>query len=601
MRIIESIKSRLPWVRTAKLQREVRQLTNTVTYLREDTGGYDAAPGNSRTAEGAMFDAVRVAEIDLMLGRRNGHAQSAPISTLATQESSGGNVILKERMAELELALEDRNWLRLAAETNREFSRQGLRAIMMLSRLFYLKNPLINRAVEIQALYVWGQGVSIGAKDEDINKVVQAFMDEPHNRSEMFGHQARRLKEVELHTMGNLLFCFFINASTGAVRLRTIPVDEIQQIHCNPDDAREPWFYERMWSPASIDPMSGTPTARPMKTKLYPDWRYAPAQDKLPPEFGNKPIEWDTPVMHVKVGALPDMRFGVPETYAGIDWARAYQEYLQDFCTQARSLARWAWDVTTKGGKAGVDSAKARLGTTAATGSMQMIDSNPPPVTASAFIHSDGVTAKPFQTGGMQASLEDGRRIALMVGSAEGIPETMLLADISRGGHATAKTLDRPTELKMSERQALWTDILKDILDYVIDCAALAPNGPLRGKIAVDSTGPLRILGTQETITQDVIDRHIDVSFPPVLQESVQERIGAIVSAATLDGKALAGTIPDVQHLSRMMLQALGEGDIDDLLQKFFPDGAPAAEAEKLVQAVAALSEAVKGLRGVKV
>src|SRR5258706_13364213 len=85
---------------------------------------------------------------------------------------------LTERFAELELALEDSNWVRLSMQADKEFSRDGLRRICTLARLSFLKNPLINHAVMVQAHYVWGQGCNINAVDPQVNVIVQDFLDD---------------------------------------------------------------------------------------------------------------------------------------------------------------------------------------------------------------------------------------------------------------------------------------------------------------------------------------------------------------------------------------------------------------------------------------
>src|SRR5580765_6114866 len=84
--------------------------------------------------------------------------------------------LLEERFADLELAMEDRGWLRMSEQTQREFSREGLRRIMLLSVMSFLKNPLIRHATQVQAHYVWGQGVNIYSPDPDVDKVVQSFL-----------------------------------------------------------------------------------------------------------------------------------------------------------------------------------------------------------------------------------------------------------------------------------------------------------------------------------------------------------------------------------------------------------------------------------------
>ena len=60
--------------------------------------------------------------------------------------------LLQERLAALELALEDVGWVRLGMEGEREFSREGLDRIMQIARYSYLKNPLINRGVSVNHL-----------------------------------------------------------------------------------------------------------------------------------------------------------------------------------------------------------------------------------------------------------------------------------------------------------------------------------------------------------------------------------------------------------------------------------------------------------------
>ena len=46
---------------------------------------------------------------------------------------------------------------------------------------------------------------------------------------------------------------------------------------------------------------------------------------------------------------------------------------------------------------------------------------------------------------------------------------TILSGDLDQGNLATAKTLDRPTELAMMDRQQLWADIFQRLINYQID------------------------------------------------------------------------------------------------------------------------------------
>lgn len=450
--------------------------------------------------------------------------------------------LFQEQLASLELAFEDLDWIRLSLETDREFSRDGLRKLITLSRIMWLKNPLINRGVNVKAYYVWAQGINVEATDPAVNEIVQTFLDDPDNRVELTGHQARTQKEVALQVDGNIFFAFFTDAASGRVRVRTIPVDEIADIITNPDDRREVWFYKRQRTELRFNLGTGAYDSS-ARTTYYPDWRYVSKATTKPTSIGGAPIEWDVPVYHLKVGGLPDMRFGVPETYQGIDWARAYKDFLEDRATLARALSRFAWKVTTGGGAKGIAAAKSKLATTVGTSS---IESNPPPATGAAFIRSQGgADLDPIKLAGATIHPDEGRRFLLMVAAASGLPETFY-GDASVGTLATAKSLDRPTELMCRDRQTLWVDVWQDILGMVVDAAIKAR------KLAPG------------------VDRHVDVDFPPLLERDMAATVGAIIDAATLKGQTPAGTMDD-RTLVRLLLWALGEDDIDELLDVIAP------------------------------
>lgn len=479
---------------------------------------------------------------------------------------------LSERLAALEMALETADWRRLTMDAEQEFSRDGLRQITKLTRIMALKNPLVKRGVEVQRLYVWGQGWSVKAADEDIDEVLTSFFDDPANVVEL-GHQALGQKETELQVEGNLFFVFFPNAVTGRVRVRSIPFDEIESIVCNPEDRKETWYYRRQWTQESVNVATGAAETRQMAA-YYPCWRYTPTVK--PATIGSVPVRWESPLYHIRGNAgYSNWMFGLSEIYASIDWARAYKEFLEDWASIVRAYRRFAFQLSTPGGKQGIAAAKAKLGTTygnSGTGS----ETNPPPVVGSTFITGGDAQLTPVRTSGATVSAEDGRRMLLMVAASVGLPETFF-GDVSVGTLATAESLDRPTELAMKDRQTLWADIYNAIFDYVLLWAVKAPQGPLRGLGMVQRT--VEDGQARETVDWNAgIDPHIDIDFPPIIAGNMEARIRSIVSAATLDGKAPAGTL-DLATVARLALSALGEDDIDELMARLFPDGVTPAQA----------------------
>lgn len=507
---------------------------------------------------------------------------------------------LEERLAALEYALDSPEWRRLTYGAEQEFSREGLRAIVELCRVMYLKNPVVQRGVDVKRFYVWGQGWTVQAADEEIQAAIDAFLYDPKNDDVLGSHEARMQLEIELQTDGNLFFAFFVNQATGRVRVRMIPFAEIDEVICNPDDAHQPWFYRRMWTEQRFDVATGA-TAVMQRTAYYPDWRYTPTAQ--PENIGGYPVLWDVPVYHVKVGGFSDWRFGVPELYDAIDWARAYKEFLEDWASIVRAYRRFAFQLTVPGGSRTVAAAKTRLGTALGTG--QAVDTNPPPIAGSTFVAGEGYKLDAVRTSGATVSAEDGRRILLMVAAAFGLPETFF-GDSSVGTLATAKSLDRPTELLMLDRQQLWRDVFLNIIDFVLRWAVKAPGGTLRGLGRVTTT--VEEGQADETLEWNAgVEGDVSISFPPLLQHDIPAMTNAIVQAATLGlAGTPAGTI-DLPTLSRILLNTLGIADTDAIVERLFPDGEvpedeidapeqPAAEA-MMVNAVRELRAALVKLQ----
>lgn len=497
---------------------------------------------------------------------------------------------LEERLAALEFALETADWRLLGSQADQEFSRAGLRDIAEFCRIYYLKSPIIQRGVSVKQLYVWGQGWTVKAQDEEIQAALDAFLYDSKNDDVVGSHEARMQLEIELQTDGNLFFVFFPNRQTGKVRVRTIAFAEIEDVICNPDDAKQPWYYKRTWSEQRFDVASGS-MAVEQRTAYYPDWRYLPTAK--PQTIGGNPVLWDAPVYHVKVGGFSNWRFGVPEIYDALDWAKAYKEFLEDWASIVRAYRRFAFQLSVPGGSRTVAAAKTRLGTT--LGSANGVETNPPPLAGSTFIAGEGYRLDPVRTSGATVGAEDGRRLLLMVAASFGLPETFF-GDADVGTLATSKSLDRPTELSMMNRQQLWRDVFLNIFNFVLSWAVKAPQGTLRrmGRVQVEvEDGEV----TERLAWNEGVEDDVAVSFPPLLQHDIPAMVNATVQAATL---GLAGTpagVLDLPTLSRILLTTLGVSDADEIVERLFPDGEVPEEAPERPQAEAMMVQAVTELR----
>lgn len=485
--------------------------------------------------------------------------------------------LLAESITELELALEDVGWQRDLLTAGAEFSRAGLGRIIQISRLMRIKNPLVRRAIRVWSFYVWGQGVEVKARDPQINTVVQTFLDDRGNQAELFGHAARSECERTLHTDANLFFTLHTNPKTGHVRVRSIPVDEIVDVIRNPDDRTEPWFYIREWDQTQIDG-----TVRRLKM-YYPDWRYRPTQ--RPRSVNRVEVVWDTPVYHLSVGGLKGAKFGIPEVYSALDWAKAHTQFLEQTATIWSSLARFAWKAT--GSKKARTTAKDRLGSTFAQGGQG--ETNPPPVAGAVALTPTGGDLVPINKSGATIDPEDGKVLRLMVGAATDLPDTILSGDPDQGNLATASTLDRPTELAMRDRQMLWADVYRDLIGYQVLQAAKARRARrLPGaRVVLDP-----VLDDELVVFPEGIDATVDVSFPSILEQDMPAVVKAIVEAAGVPG------VPG-ETVVRLILVALGVEDVDELMDQVEEDlaveraGRADPTGDRLAQAVESLTEAM--------
>jgi hypothetical protein len=465
---------------------------------------------------------------------------------------------LKERLSELESDME--GWSDITTGMDTEFSRGALTTICKSALLYFLKNPLIKRAVNIQTFYVFGSGVNIEAEEKDVNNVVQEFLTQ--NKEEIDTQQGIEEKENELQIYGNLFFTFF--PGKDGVKLRMIPFDEIQAKITNPNDRKETWFYARQYSIG---------TGQDIK-KLYRDYRFPTMQENeqqviKDAGYGGVEIVDDVYIFHAAVNKLGNMQFGISEVYSALDWAKAYKEFLENWTTIVKSYARFAWTLTGKK-KAGVRTSAGRVKT---SGSEDKI--------GDIAAMTEGYKLDPVKTAGATTSMDDARRLLLMVCAATGIYEHYF-GDPSTGNLATSTTMERPMELKFQARQSFWYDIFNDILQYVIDNAI--------------EYGRLRLPPAKEG--EEDVSRLIKITFPDLTQHGVKERIDAIVSATTLNGQTPSGSIPDMRVTTRLLLQALEVDEIDKVMAQLFPEGSDTLPNGEEMPKTA--TEAVKAIKEIR-
>lgn len=463
--------------------------------------------------------------------------------------SQENELLAQESIADLQLALEDKGWRSLAAGVADEFTPSGRRTIANLCRTMAVSHPLIKRGLQLRAGYIWGQGVEVTARldDEqlaaDVNALLGDFADD--NEASLTGTQASEELERALGTDGNVYLALFTSPLFGRVQVRSTPPDEIVDIICNPEDRDEPWFYVREYVidvlEAGTQP-GATRVRRQTKKTVHPALGYRPATRIR--NLNGVEVRWDAPILHVSVNRLDGWKYGVPDAYAAMAWARMYRDFLVDWAGLTKSLSKIAWKMTGDTKSRTNRAASQALAQAAAGDAGQLAAMGP------------GVGLEAVSKSGATIDADSGRPIASMVAAGLGIPITMLLADPGvTGARATAETLDKPTILEMGMRRLLWQSARERILDHVITAAVEAPRGRLSGTTVIDDWG------RKHTMLAGGVEPSLDWVWPPLADMDPVKLVEAIVAA---DG---TGKMPPLTTV-RLLLAALGVRDVDEVLEQ---------------------------------
>lgn len=468
-----------------------------------------------------------------------GLQEAATESEVKISEATVQNLTyqLEESLAQLELARENKGWARVVDSYQEEFSREGLRRAAEQGRVFGVANPLIKRGRNVRHAYVWGQGLDVGARDEQVNDVIQAFIDDEGNREAFYGAQARQEYEGCLYDEGNFFLAHFTDPLIGRVRVRVLPFDEIVNVITAPGDKLSPWFYERHWTETDAQ---GNFEER---KAYYPALKYQPAM--RPKRLNDIEIMWDAPVRHVKVNALSGWKFGIGDSYAAIPWALSHKGFLEDWALLMKALAKIAFTTSSKSAAASQSKRAAIQGL-----------ANMPAGSTVSMSEDQKLEAVPKS--GATIDAESSRPLATLAASALDLPVTILLADPGQtGARATAETLDLPTRLIFQARQQLHVEVYKDSIGYAVEQAVIAPRGPLRGIGRAVRDGDRLMVEFK-----DPTDSTVEITFPGLDEVPLD-----IIMAAIEKADGLQVRLPPLVML-KLVLQALKVPDIDEIIQK---------------------------------
>lgn len=446
-----------------------------------------------------------------------------------------------------ELEMSNWEWRRETSFGWLEFSRWGIQQIILISRLYYIKNPIPRRLVDVCAIYVFGRGVEASSPDPDANEQMKRFRE---RNQKVLGQVALTDLERRKDYDGNLFFVFFTDKDTGESDVRTIDATEVQDIVTDPEDCDTEHYFRRQWVQRNFDETSGKFATVQMEC-WYPALDYEPAVK--PTKINGKDVMWDNPVYHRKCGTVGKWMFGCPRIYPMLDWAKAARKFLEACAAVKAALAQISMQITTKGGQQALAGIKQQLETTVNTGNGSAFDRNPTATNGSIWASGPGTTLAAFKSSGEGGNPDEVKRYLHMCCMVKGVPPTFL-GDLEASAFATATSLDRPTELGFMLLQEEWREDLGVIYRYDLRKAAKAPNSKFREALEKRKTD-FKVLSISEARRErnksgdwryieaepqkDAIE--VTVTFPAIREGDIPELSKALAEAwktGTMDAKA---------------------------------------------------------------
>lgn len=446
--------------------------------------------------------------------------------------------LLEEDYSSQVLAVDNQGWSPLGGLNSPHggpnLSEANLTARTM--RVLYAGNPIVKRGVNVRSSYIWGDGIvfdTAGTRGKP-DTIVSAGQ----NAKMMFSPEAYHEAECSLATDGTV----FILVQRKGKQIVRLPMSQISGFITNPDtglrdDIR---YYKRVWSQETIDASGNVQYSQ--VGAWYPDASYT---GDLPSVIQNLPVFKNEAIVRVCANKQAGWIMGLPDLLAVAYWARAYKEFLESNFILTKTLAKYAWKVTSAT-PAGQKRASAKL--------LTQVD---PAVPNPSLINRAGNVGTTFSgtatmdlqavnKAGANVDFEAGRPLASMVAAGLEISTTTLLADSKDSGSGEA-SLDNATVDMVTARQNLWAAAIRQIFTYLGVVKPTVHFPPIQGDpihrvvqaiVTAASTGTIAPQNVQDML--QVVLRDFAIEWKPLPKAGVY---AAYLAAPNAPG-AHPGTTP---------------------------------------------------------
>lgn len=355
------------------------------------------------------------------------------------------------------------------------------------------RNPLAYAIVEYTTLFVVGDGFNLDIKNQDVEKVLQEFIDNPDNAIREYERQA----VSDLQTDGELILRLFTEA--GQVAAAPQRPWELESIKTEPGFFRRVIEYNFQRTETEGD---------------APDSVTTTIMESVPADE----------IIFVAINRRSYELRGRPELYRLLPWLRADTEWLSDRARQSKWRNALLYVVNV---------ANATATTLAAVASRWKKAPSP----GSVAVESSNVEVNAVNNSSNAAdAMNDGRMIRLMNLAGALMPEYMF-GDGKQANLATATKQELPALAKFEHFQQimirqLWEPLFKRVIQEAVDA------GRLPMQVTIETSDGDELDEDQGGGQCDCLDA-FEVTYEPVTQQDIQ----ALTNA--LNMQAMNGWISD--------------------------------------------------------
>lgn len=332
---------------------------------------------------------------------------------------------------------EDIGWRRLTGDSNRNLSPVTQARARKMSHWQWQANMLANRLIELPLAYLLAEGVTMTAKDEEANAILDRFWKHPINAMDL--KLEKMMREGALD--GEQCWPVFVNPYNGAVQLGYLESGLIETVVMDPGNASQPI--------GVVTTKDGKGKARRFRVIVIgPEEVFTAAAQEIRKTFT------DGDCFFFAFNSLMNGGRGRPDLLASADWLDAYERGMFGEIERAELLKLFIWEVTLTGAsQAEVDERARKIAT---------------PKGRSVRVTNENETWKAVTPGLNAVDTAEGMRMFrnhILGGST--IPEHWYGggADVNR---STGESMGDPTIKMLTRRQRLWKIILETVGAYVI-------------------------------------------------------------------------------------------------------------------------------------